>query len=263
MDEQKKQRGGWFRRKGHDNDVATAPTSSQPASSGRFAQWLSAMAQRMENTNRRRDLANRLNQDLAGILATCAEQEKLLNQRTMRTQVQLSVSLGLLSGFVRQLDSTRTVCAYLLEASQPHLPIVAGMNGANGHGVNGNDSQATATMAAPSAPSRPLIVGGNPSGPLAAPVVRDLGRGGFKRMARDLQRAYRETAQAAQRILRPVQTQTITVPEANALANALAGLEPLMTWLNQQCEALTATYCNAPADQSASNPPGKRSDFWQ
>lgn len=248
MDEQKKQRGGWFRRAGRDT-AKTPASSPQPGASGKFSQWLNSLQERVDNTNRRRDLANRLNQDLVGILAICAEQEKALNQRNMRTPLQLSMSLGRLNGFVRQLETTRSVCAYLLSATQPQLPAVSapGTNGANGaNGANG--LQATATLAAPASPSRPLFGIGNPSGPLDAPVVRELGRGGFKRMARDLQQAYRDTEQAAQGILHPVQTQGIHIPEANALANALAALEPLMTWLNQRCEALTAKYCATPAN---------------
>lgn len=256
MEEQKKQRGGWFRRKGRDVNGATASMSPQPGNSGKLAGWLSSLQERMDNANRRRDLANRLNQDLAGVLATCAEQEKALSQRSIRTQVQLSMALGRLNGLVHQLEITRAVCLYLIKETTPHLPAVsaattAGVNGtgngANGNG-NGNDSQATAVLAAGAHLSRPLLAISNPSGPLAAPVVRDLGRGGFKRMARDLQRAYRETAQATQGILHPVQTQGIHIPEANALANALAALEPLMTWLNQRYETLTATYCAAAAN---------------
>lgn len=253
MTDEKKQRGGWFRRKGRE--TASTSTSPQPANGGKLAQWLTAWQERMDNANRRRDLANRLNQDLAGILAICAEQEKALSQRSTRTPLQLSMSLGRLNGFVRQLESTRSVCAYLLNATQPQLPIVS-LSGANG-------SQVTATLAAPASPSRPLSTLGNISGPLDAPVVRNLGRGGFKRMARDLQQAYRETAQAVQGILHPVQTQGYHVPEASALANALAGLEPLMTWLNQRCEELTATYCAPASDQQPGNPPGRRGDFWQ
>lgn len=255
MTDEKKQRGGWFRRKGRE--TASSPTSPQPANSGKLSQWLTAWQERMDNANRRRDLASRLNQDLAGILAICAEQEKALNQRSMRTPLQLSLSLGRLNGFVRQLESTRNVCAYLLNVTQPQLPAVSMA------GANGSQATATATLAAPASPSRPLSTMGNTSGPLDAPVVRDLGRGGFKRMARDLQQAYRETAQAVQGILYPVQTQGYHVPEANALGNALAALEPLMTWLNQRCEALTATYCAHAGNQQPSNPPGRRDDFWQ
>lgn len=244
MDEQKKQRGGWFGRK--RRDTTQAPASPQPGNSGKFSQWLSSWQERMENTNRRRELANRLNQDLQAILAICAEQEKALNQRNMRTPLQLSMSLGRLNGFVRQLEITRNVCAYLLNATQPQLPAITGVNG---HGVNGNGAQATATLAAPASPSRPLFAISNPSGPLDAPVVGNLGRRGFKRMARDLQQAYHETEQAAAGILHKVQNQGIHIPEANALANALAALEPLMTWLNQRCEELTATYCATPNSQ--------------
>ena len=247
MEEQhKKQRGGWFfKRKGRD--TAGAPTSPQASNSGKFTQAVSAFArslqERRDAANRTRALANKLNNDLAAILRTCAEQEKALGQRNVRTQVKLSMALGRLSGIVQQLDATRAVCAYLLETTQPQLPAMSGVTlaGANGSG-------ATATLATPAAPSRPLLQSGNPSGPLAAPVVNDLGRGGYRRMARDLQRAYHETAQATQDILRPIQTQGFQVPEVNALANALAGLEPLMTWLNQRCEALTETYC-APTSQ--------------
>jgi|GEM_PF-1477062 hypothetical protein len=252
MTDEKKQRGGWFRRKGRE--TASTPSAPQPANSGKLAQWLTAWQERMDNANRRRDLATRLNQDLAGILATCAEQQKALNQRSMRTQVQLSMALGRLTSIVHQLDTTRAVCAYLIEATQPQLPAVAvaaGTNGANG----------TSTLGA--SPSRPLVLNGNPSGPLAAPVVRDLGRGGFKRMARDLQQAFRETEQATQEILRPIQMQALRMPEVYALANALAALEPLMTWLNQRCEALTATYCAPANDQQPGTPAGRRSDFWQ
>jgi len=252
MTDEKKQRGGWFRRKGRE--TASTPSAPQPANSGKLAQWLTAWQERMDNANRRRDLATRLNQDLAGILATCAEQQKALNQRSMRTQVQLSMALGRLTSIVHQLDTTRAVCAYLIEATQPQLPAVAvaaGTNGANG----------TSTLGA--SPSRPLVLNGNPSGPLAAPVVRDLGRGGFKRMARDLQRAFRETEQATQEILRPIQMQALRMPEVNALANALAALEPLMTWLNQRCEALTATYCAPAGSQQPGTPPGRRGGFWQ
>ena len=250
--QQKKQRGGWFWRKGRDN--ATTPTAPQPGASGSFTQavsaWARALQERRDAANRTRDLANKLNGELVAILQTCVEQDKALGQRTMRTQVRLSMSLGVLTGIVRQLDATRAVCAYLLQATQPQLPAVsagavAGANGANGNGANG--AYATATLAAPASPSRPLLATGNPSGPLAAPVVRDLGRGGYKRMARDLQRAFRETAQATQGILHPVQTQGYHMPDVSALANALAALEPLMTWLNQRCEALTTAYCAAPA----------------
>jgi hypothetical protein len=254
MTDEKKQRGGWFRRKGRE--TASTPSAPQPANSGKLAQWLTAWQERMDNANRRRDLATRLNQDLAGILATCAEQQKALNQRSMRTQVQLSMALGRLTGIVHQLDTTRAVCAYLIEATQPQLPAVAvaaGVNGANG----------TSALATPASPSRPLLLNGNPSGPLAAPVVRDLGRGGFKRMARDLQQAFRETEQATQEILRPIQMQALRMPEVNALANALAALEPLMTWLNQRCETLTATYCAPAGSQQPGVPPGRRGDFWQ
>jgi hypothetical protein len=257
MTDEKKQRGGWFRRKGRE--TASTPSAPQPANSGKLAQWLTAWQERMDNANRRRDLATRLNQDLAGILATCAEQQKALNQRSMRTQVQLSMALGRLTGIVHQLDTTRAVCAYLIEATQPQLPVVAVAAGANGvNGANG-----TPISAATASPSRPLLLNGSPSGPLAAPVVRDLGRGGFKRMARDLQRAFRETEQATQEILRPIQMQALRMPEVNALANALAALEPLMTWLNQRCEALTATYCAPAGGQQPGTPPGRRSDFWQ
>lgn len=247
MDEQKKQRGGWFRRRGRGD--GTAPTAPQPGNSGKFTQtmstWVRAIQERRDNANRTRDLANKLNSELAAILQTCAVQDKALGQRSIRTQVQLSMALGRLTGIVRQLEATRAVCAYLVEATQPQLPVVAvaalaGVNGANGF-------QATAMLAAPAAPSRPLLVTGNSSGPLAAPVVRDLGRGGYKRMARDLQQAFRETARATQDILRPIQTQGIRGPDVIALASALAALEPLMTWLNQRSEALTATYC-APAN---------------
>lgn len=242
MDEQKKQRGGWFGRK--RRDVVTAPTSLQPGNSGKFTQtvsaWVRALQERRDSAVRARDLANKLNSELAAIILTCAEQEKTLGQRKMRTQVQLSMALGRLTGIVQQLEATRAVCAYLVEATQPQLPVVSaavvGVNGVNG-------AHTTATVAAPAGPSRPLFASGNPSGPLAAPVVRDLGRGGFKRMARDLQGAFRETAQATQQILHPIQTQGIRVPEVNALANAVAALEPLMTWLNQRCATLTATYC--------------------
>lgn len=254
MTDEKKQRGGWFRRKGRE--TASTPSAPQPANSGKLAQWLTAWQERMDNANRRRDLATRLNQDLAGILATCAEQQKALNQRSMRTQVHLSMALGRLTGIVHQLDTTRAVCAYLIEATQPQLPAVAvaaGVNGANG----------TSALATPASPSRPLLLNGNPSGPLAAPVVRDLGRGGFKRMARDLQQAFRETEQATQEILRPIQMQALRMPEVNALANALAALEPLMTWLNQRCETLTATYCAPAGSQQPGVPPGRRGDFWQ
>lgn len=247
MEEQKKQRGGWFRRKGRDVNGATASMSPQPGNNGKLAQWLSSLQERMDNANRRRDLANRLNQDLAGVLATCAEQEKALSQRSIRTQVQLSMALGRLNGLVHQLEITRAVCLYLIKETTPHLPAVSAATTAGVNG-NGNDSQATAVLEAGAHLSRPLLAISNPSGPLAAPVVRDLGRGGFKRMARDLQRAYRETAQATQGILHPVQTQGIHIPEANALANALAALEPLMTWLNQRYETLTATYCAAAAN---------------
>lgn len=269
MTDEKKQRGGWFRRKGRETaPTATSPETGQTAqtgNSGKLSQtmsaWVRALQERRDTANRTRALATRLNQDLAGILATCTEQQKALNQRSMRTQVQLSMALGRLTGIVHQLDTTRAVCAYLIEATQPQLPAVAVAAGANGaNGANGSS-----TLVAPVSPSRPLLLNGNPSGPLAAPVVRDLGRGGFKRMARDLQRAFRETEQATQEILRPIQMQGLRMPEVNALANALAALEPLMTWLNQRCEALTATYC-APAgnrSQQPGVPLGRRGDFWQ
>ena len=250
QDEQKKQRRGWFRRRGNDA-ATTAPQMGgqpiQPTASGKFGQaiasWARAAQERRDNANRTRELAHKLNSELAAILQTCAEQERALGQRNIRTQVQLSMALGRLTGIVRQLETTRSVCAYLLEATQPQLPAITTTALANG--------QATATLtppAAPASPSRPLSTVGNPSGPLAAPVVANLGRGGFRRMARDLQREFRETARATQTILQPIQTQGIHVPDVNALANALAGLEPLMTWLNQRCEALTATYCAPPAE---------------
>jgi len=253
MTDEKKQRGGWFRRKGRE--TASTPSAPQPANSGKLAQWLTAWQERMDNANRRRDLATRLNQDLAGILAICAEQEKALSQRSMRTPLQLSMSLGRLSGIVHQLDTTRAVCAYLVEATQPQLPVVSM--------ATVTELDGASMLASPASPSRPLLLSGNPSGPLAAPVVRDLGRGGFKRMARDLQRAFRETEQATQEILRPIQMQALRMPEVNALANALAALEPLMTWLNQRCEELTAMYCAPASDQQPGNPPGRRGDFWQ
>ncbi|HKW20629.1 MAG TPA: hypothetical protein VJO13_04575 [Ktedonobacterales bacterium] len=253
MTDEKKQRGGWFRRKGRE--TASTPSAPQPANSGKLAQWLTAWQERMDNANRRRDLATRLNQDLAGILAICAEQEKALSQRSMRTPLQLSMSLGRLSGIVHQLDTTRAVCAYLVEATQPQLPVVSM--------ATVTELDGASMLASPASPSRPLLLSGNPSGPLAAPVVRDLGRGGFKRMARDLQRAFRETEQATQEILRPIQMQALRMPEVNALANALAALEPLMTWLNQRCEALTATYCAPAGSQQPGVPPGRRGDFWQ
>ena len=253
MTDEKKQRGGWFRRKGRE--TASTPSAPQPANSGKLAQWLTAWQERMDNANRRRDLATRLNQDLAGILAICAEQEKALSQRSMRTPLQLSMSLGRLSGIVHQLDTTRAVCAYLVEATQPQLPVVSM--------ATVTELDGASMLASPASPSRPLLLSGNPSGPLAAPVVRDLGRGGFKRMARDLQRAFRETEQATQEILRPIQMQALRMPEVNALANALAALEPLMTWLNQRCEALTTTYCAPAGSQQPGVPPGRRGDFWQ
>jgi len=253
MTDEKKQRGGWFRRKGRE--TASTPSAPQPANSGKLAQWLTAWQERMDNANRRRDLATRLNQDLAGILAICAEQEKALSQRSMRTPLQLSMSLGRLSGIVHQLDTTRAVCAYLVEATQPQLPVVSM--------ATVTELDGASMLASPASPSRPLLLSGNPSGPLAAPVVRDLGRGGFRRMARDLQRAFRETEQATQEILRPIQMQALRMPEVNALANALAALEPLMTWLNQRCEALTATYCAPAGSQQPGVPPGRRGDFWQ
>lgn len=262
-EQQTRQRGGWFRRKGRD--TAATPTAPQAApqagNSGKFTQWLNALQERMDNANRTRDLANRLNSDLAGILQTCAAQQQALGQRNMRTQVQLSMSLGRLTGIVRQFEATRSVCAYLLQATSPQLPTVSAtladgsVNGANG--ING----ATATLAAPASPSRPLFAAGNPSGPLSAPVVRNLGRGGYKRMARDLQQLYRETEQATRGILHPIQSQGIHLPEVNALANALAALEPLMTWLNQRCGQLTATYCSPSASESG-NSAGQRPDFW-
>ena len=245
-EEQKKQRGGWFRRRGRDAGSAPqmATQGTQPGTSGKFAQavsaWARAIQERRDTINRTRELAQKLNKELAAILQTCAEQEKALGQRSIRTQVQLSMALGRLTGIVRQLDTTRSVCAYLLEVTQPHLPAITSgeMNGL----VNGQATATLTPLAAPASPSRPLIAAGNPSGPLEAPVVRDLGRGGFKRMARDLQKTFRETARATQDILQPIQSQGILVPDVNALANALAALEPLMTWLNRNCEALTATY---------------------
>lgn len=258
-EQQTRQRGGWFRRKGRD--TATTPTAPQAGSSGKFAQWLNAVQERMDNANRTRDLANRLNGDLAGILQTCAAQQQALGQRNMRTQVQLSMSLGRLTGIVRQFEATRTVCAYLLQATSPQLPAVsATLADGSANGANG----ATATLAAPASPSRPLFAAGNPSGPLSAPVVRNLGRGGYKRMARDLQQLYRETEQATRGILHPIQSQGIHLPEVNALANALAALEPLMTWLNQRCEQLTATYCSpsSPSASESGNSAGQRPDFW-
>ena len=251
-EEQKKQRGGWFRRRGRDAGSAPqmATQGTQPGTSGKFAQavsaWARAIQERRDTINRTRELAQKLNKELAAILQTCAEQEKALGQRSIRTQVQLSMALGRLTGIVRQLDTTRSVCAYLLEVTQPHLPAITSgeMNGL----VNGQATATLTPLAAPASPSRPLIAAGNPSGPLEAPVVRDLGRGGFKRMARDLQKTFRETARATQDILQPIQSQGILVPDVNALANALAALEPLMTWLNRNCEALTATYC-APQEE--------------
>src|SRR5690348_2270202 len=265
MTDEKKQRGGWFRRKGRETaPTSTAPETAQAAqtggNSGKLSQtmsaWVRALQERRDTANRTRALATRLNQDLAGILATCMEQEKALNQRNMRTQVQLSMALGRLTGIVHQLDTTHAFCAYLIEATQPQLPAVTVAVGVNGDIV-------ASTLAAPVSPSRPLLLNSNPSGPLAAPVVRDLGRGGFKRMARDLQQAFRETAQATQEILRPIQMQALRMPEVNALANALAALEPLMTWLNQRCETLTATYCAPAGSQQPGVPPGRRDDFWQ
>jgi hypothetical protein len=260
MTDEKKQRGGWFRRRGREG--ASTTTSPQGNNSGKLSQavsaWVRALQERRDNANRTRALTNRLNQDLAGILVTCAEQDKALNQRSMRTQVQLSIALGRLSGIVHQLDTTRAVCAYLVDATQPQLPIMSMASVTEVDGVS--------MLAAPASPSRPLLLNGNPSGPLAAPVVRDLGRGGYKRMARDLQQAFRETSQATQDILRPIQMQMqgLRMPDVTTLANALAGLEPLMTWLNQRCEGLIATYCATPAnDQESGNPPGRRSDFWQ
>ena len=243
QDEQKKQRGGWFRRRGRASAAPTTPQSGmQPGTSGKLqavASWARALQERRDAANRTRELAHKLSSELAAILRTCAEQEKALGRRSIRTQVQLSMALGQLTGIVRQLDATRSVCAYLLEATQPQLPAITSAAQANG---------ATATLTPPMAsayvasPSRPLFPAGNPSGPLAAPVVRrDLGRGGFKRMARDVQQAFRETAQGTRIILTPIQTQGIQVPDVNALANALAALEPLMTWLNQRCESLTET----------------------
>jgi len=262
MTDEKKQRGVWFRRKGRET-ASTSPQTAQTAqagNSGRLSQtmsaWVRALQERRDTANRTRALATRLNQDLAGILATCAEQEKALNQRSMRTQVHLSMALGRLTGIVHQLDTTHAFCAYLIEATQPQLPAVAVAAGASG-------TSGSSALATPASPSRPLLQNGNPSGPLAAPVVRDLGRGGFKRMARDLQRAFRETEQATQEILRPIQTQGLRLPEVNALANALAALEPLMTWLNQRCETLTATYCAPAGSQQPGVPPGRRDDFWQ
>jgi hypothetical protein len=253
-EQQTKQRGGWFRRKGRD--TVTTPTAPQAGSSGKFTQWLYALQERMDNANRTRDLANRLNSDLAGILQTCAAQDQALGQRNMRTQVQLSMSLGRLTGIVRQFEATRNVCSYLLQATSPQLPVVSAAL------ADGSANGATATLAAPASPSRPLFAAGNASGPLSAPVVRNLGRGGYKRMARDLQQLYRETEQATRGILHPIQSQGIHLPEVNALANALAALEPLMTWLNQRCEQLTVTYCSPSASESG-NPAGQRPDFWQ
>ena len=245
QDEQKTQRGGWFRRRGRANAAPTTPQPGmQPGASGKLqavASWARALQERRDAANRTRELAQKLSSELAAILQTCAEQEKALGQRSIRTQVQLSMALGRLTGIVRQLDTTRSVCAYLLETTQPQLPAITAAAQANG---------VTATLTPPMAPgyaaspSRPLFPAGNPSGPLAAPVVRsDLGRGGFKRMARDLQHEFRETAQGTRSILAPIQTQGFQVPDVNALANALAALEPLMTWLNQRCESLTETYC--------------------
>jgi hypothetical protein len=251
QDEQKKQRGGWFRRRGRESAAPTTPQPGmQPGASGKFGQavasWARALQERRDAANRTRELAQKLSSELAAILQTCAEQERALGQRSIRTQVQLSMALGRLAGIVRQLDTTRSVCAYLLEATQPQLPAITSAAQANG---------ATATLTPPMAsayaasPSRPLFPAGNPSGPLAAPVVRrDLGRGGFKRMARDLQQEFRETARGTRSILAPIQTQGIQVPDVNALANALAALEPLMTWLNQRCESLTETYCAQPEE---------------
>ena len=245
QEEQKKQRGGWFHRRGRDAATTAPQANTQPGASGKFGQavsaWARAIQERRDSINRTRELAQKLSSELAAILQTCAEQEKALGQRSVRTQVQLSMALGRLSGIVRQLETTRSVCAYLLEATQPRLPAITTAQ-ANGQ-ANG---QATATLTppvAPASPSRPLFAAGNSSGPLAAPVVCDLGRGGFKRMARDLQKAFRETAQATQGILQPIQSPVFHAPDVNAMANALAALEPLMTWLNQRCETLTATYC--------------------
>ncbi len=253
QDEQKKQRGGWFRRRGR---TSAAPTTSQsgmqPGTSGKLqavASWARALQERRDAANRTRELAQKLSSELAAILRTCAEQEKALGRRSIRTQVQLSMALGQLTGIVRQLGATRSVCAYLLEATQPQLPAIT--SAAQANGANGATATLTPPMASAYAasPSRPLFPAGNPSGPLAAPMVRrDLGRGGFKRVARDVQQAFRETAQGTRIILTPIQTQGIQVPDVNALANALAALEPLMTWLNQRCEALTETYCAQPEE---------------
>lgn len=251
QEEQKKQRRGLFHRRGRDAATTTPQANTQPGASGKFGQavagWARALQERRDTINRTRELAQKLSSELAAILQTCAVQEKALGQRSARTQVQLSMALGRLSGIVRQLEATRSVCAYLLEATQPQLPAIAAAQ-ANGQ-ANGLATATLTPLAAPASPSRPLFAVGNSSGPLAAPVVRDLGRGGFKRMARDLQKAFRETAQATQGILQPIQSPVIHVPDVNALANALAALEPLMTWLNQRCETLTATYCAPQAEQ--------------
>jgi hypothetical protein len=259
QEEQKKQHRGWFRRRGRDAATTAPQANTQPGASGKFGQavagWARALQERRDTINRTRELAQKLSSELAAILQTCAEQEKALGQRSVRTQVQLSMALGHLSSIVRQLDTTRSVCAYLIEATQPHLPVIT-VAQADGQ-VNGQvNGQVTATLtppATPAPPSRPLFVAGNLGGPLAAPVVRDdLGRRGFKRMAGDLQKAFRETAQATQTILRPIQAPVIHVPDVNALANSLARLEPLMTWLNQRCGMLTATYCAPQAEQPES-----------
>ncbi len=121
--------------------ISTAPTAPQPGNSGKFTQtmstWVRAIQERRDNANRTRDLANKLNSELAAILQTCAVQDKALGQRSIRTQVQLSMAFRQLTGIVRQLEATRAVCAYLVEATQPQLPVVAvaalaGVNGANG-----------------------------------------------------------------------------------------------------------------------------------
>lgn len=263
MDEQKKQRGGWFRRGRRDmNTTSTAPSTPQPGNSGKFAQaissWARSVQERRDTANRTRDLANKLSGELAAILQTCAEQDRALGQRSVRSQLNLSMALGRLTGIVRQLEATRAVCAYLLETTQPQLPAVSMAmltDGSNASMVGANGT--TAILAAPASPSRPLLASGNPSGPLAAPVVRELGRGGYRRMARDLQRVFRATSRATEEILRPISMQGFHVPEVNALANALAAIEPLMTWLNQQCEALTTTYCAPPNGQQPYGPNGQ------
>ena len=255
MDEQKKQRGGWFRRRGRD--ISTAPTAPQPGNSGKFTQtmstWVRAIQERRDNANRTRDLANKLNSELAAILQTCAVQDKALGQRSIRTQVQLSMALGRLTGIGPARGDARCL---RLSGGGDAATTTRRRGGGSGWRQRGQWGQWGQWGQ--------RIPGDGAAGGSCRSVASAAGYGQFEWAARRASRsrsgpwrlqadgarsrqAFRETARATQDILRPIQTQGLRLPDVNALASALAALEPLMTWLNQRCEALTATYC-APAN---------------